>query len=234
MAKHNLCLLIGNSRWHWGIYQNKEWNLNSKVINQKNIHNNDLSSILWAAVGEIPLSTNLNDKKRILTENIPIINFPKWIGVDRALAAYAAISRFTINSRSDNLLIVDAGTVMSLTLINKNGTFLGGQLIPGMKTQISAMINNTKNLNGSNLIKVPKELFPKDTISAMHKGVAQAIIGAINLASENNKNQIVLTGGDGKTIYQEISKYNQNSIYIPHLALNGLVELLEKKHPIAN
>ena len=42
--------------------------------------------------------------------------------------------------------IVDAGTILSLNRITYQGEFIGGQLVPGLSLQLSAMAKGTQNL----------------------------------------------------------------------------------------
>ena len=47
---------------------------------------------------------------------------------------------------SRGLLLVDAGTVLSLTRVTADGCFGGGQLIPGYRLQLQAMADANPRL----------------------------------------------------------------------------------------
>ena len=222
MEQKIIYLLIGNSRWHFVKIKNKKRQFFDATYNSK--FKSEISdNTIWASVGNIPRDILLNPKKELKTSNIPLIKFPENIGVDRALASYATISLFDLKNENKNFLIVDAGTVLSLTLISNEGEFLGGQLIPGIKSQFEIMKINTQNLKNTQLGKLPNELFPKQTNQAMHKGIIQSLIGSIFLASSSKNNIIVLTGGDSQIIHDELSKLNINTILKKNLILEAMI-----------
>ena len=191
-------LLIGNSRWHWA--QRGEGGL------RVDHGDSDPGRIgtdppIWAAVGPVPHQLVGHQDLRIRLEDVPLPKAPPWLGVDRALGAWMAwrCSQKRQLDCSRGLLLVDAGTVLSLTRVSADGCFAGGQLLPGYRLQLQAMAEGTVGLPSvleHPHVGVPKEIFPEETAAAMQRGVLQALLATIAVAQENSQGLLWLCGGD--------------------------------------
>ena len=118
-------LLIGNSRWHWAERHQTQWRFDHTPPDQQRLGSEPL---VWAAVGPIPAQlVDGPGRPRIQLQNIPLAGCPPWLGVDRALGAWEAWRREQRSgSTADRgLLLADAGTVLSLTLLDGGGRFQG-------------------------------------------------------------------------------------------------------------
>ena len=92
--KSNRCyLLIGNSRWHWAIEQAEKWDFFHTIPNLQKLSSQEITLVAWAAVGPIPQSASFRNAKRLVTKDIPIKKLPHWVGIDRALASWAALKK---------------------------------------------------------------------------------------------------------------------------------------------
>ncbi|MFM9073711.1 MAG: type III pantothenate kinase, partial [Cyanobium sp.] len=113
-------LLIGNSRWHWAERTAggslRGWD------GAPDFMDGEVSSppLAWAAVGPVPSSPRLPMDRRVSLADVPLAGCPPWLGVDRALAGWEAWRTLKLG-----VLVVDAGTVLSLTLVDGGGTFRG-------------------------------------------------------------------------------------------------------------
>jgi type III pantothenate kinase len=90
----------------------------------------------WAAVGPVPVQlTSAALERRITLRDVPLAGCPPWLGVDRAIGAWAGWTRSLDLSLdlSSGLLLVDAGTVLSITVLSPGGEFVGGQLVPWLQ-----------------------------------------------------------------------------------------------------
>jgi pantothenate kinase type III len=63
---------------------------------------------------------------RLRVEDVPLAGAPSWLGIDRALAGWEAWRQ-----TGGPVLVVDAGTVLSLTRVDGEGRFQGGRLMAG-------------------------------------------------------------------------------------------------------
>ena len=219
-------LLIGNSRWHWAIKKADSWHFFHTLPDLQIINTLDNPLSAWAAVGPIPKRLLMNNSKRIEINDVPLQKSPTWLGVDRALAGWGAFKKAkSSNTHSSGILVADAGTVMSLTRITAKGEFAGGQLIPGLRLQLSAMAYGTQNLNDPGSPSTSTKQFPINTAEAMRRGCLQALVGAIILAQKETNMPIWLCGGDAPVLMQELRKRNTHAVHHPNLVLEGMVDI---------
>ena len=130
---------------------------------------------------------------------VPIKNYyrhPKQLGQDRLLAAYAASMLYTAP-----LIVIDSGTAITLDLISRNKTYLGGLILPGMDISLDALKEKTALLPRIKLSQ-PKGLIGRDTknsiLSGIVFGVSASIKELINRIKQRiGKNTAVIgTGGN--------------------------------------
>ena len=219
-------LLIGNTRLHWAINKNSSYKFSHTLVNDSLPKNIDFKKLIWASVGTYP-TNNLLQKNQVTLKDINLKRMPHFIGIDRALACFAALSMFK-SKLSKNLLIVDLGTTVSITKIDNQGNILGGQLFPGFTTQLKSMEQSTKNLVFPSKLFIPNNNFEILTMNAMLKGVYNSITGAINIAFDSKKDILILCGGDSNLIGNSLKKEIKNFIIEPNLVMYGMI-LLNKK-----
>ena len=219
-------LLIGNTRLHWAVNKNSSYKFSNTLVNDSLPKNIDLKKLIWASVGKYP-TNNLLKKNQVTIKDINLINMPHFIGIDRALACFAALIMFKSKS-SRNLLIVDLGTTVSITKIDHQGNILGGQLFPGFTTQLKSMEQSTKNLVSPNKLYIPNNKFEISTMDAMLRGVYNSITGAINISFDRTKDILILCGGDANLIGNSLKKEIKNFIIEPNLVMHGMIFLNKK------
>ena len=56
-------MLIGNSRWHWAIEKQGQWNFIHTEPDLKHLQEDDTPVITWAAVGPYPIHSLLTENK---------------------------------------------------------------------------------------------------------------------------------------------------------------------------
>ena len=219
-------LLIGNTRLHWAVNKNSSYKFSNTLVNDSLPKNIDLKKLIWASVGKYP-TNNLLKKNQVTIKDINLINMPHFIGIDRALACFAALIMFKSKS-SRNLLIVDLGTTVSITKIDHQGNILGGQLFPGFTTQLKSMEQSTKNLVSPNKLYIPNNKFEISTMDAMLRGVYNSITGAINISFDRTKDILILCGGDANLIGNTLKQEINNIIIEPNLVMHGMIFLNKK------
>ena len=136
------------------------------------------------------------------------VKFPERVGIDRLLAARGAHGR--ANSRS--AIVIDAGTAITIDLLDQTGCFHGGAIMPGIGLQFHSLHQETDRLP-----RLPIERFAEDdaypgknTESAIASGVVNSVVGAIervvtSVASSTASPTIFLTGGDAGLISTKLS-----------------------------
>ena len=191
-------LLIGNSRWHWAQQHDKGVRFDHGDPDPGRI---GTDPPIWAAVGPVPEQLMAHQDLRIRLEDVPLPQAPPWLGVDRALGAWMAwrCSQERKLDCSRGLLLVDAGTVMSLTRVTADGCFGGGQLIPGYRLQLRAMAEGTVGLPSTpepSDNDASQEVFPQQTVAAMQRGALEAMLASIAAAQKHAQGLLWICGGD--------------------------------------
>ena len=220
-------LLIGNSRWHWAQRQGNTVRIEHGPPDPARIGTNPP---VWAAVGPVPEPLMAHQDLRIRLEDVPLPKAPPWLGVDRALGAWMAW-RHSQQQQLDcsrGLLLVDAGTVLSLTRVTADGCFGGGQLIPGYRLQLRAMAEGTVGLPSTPELpdsEVAQEVFPQQTVAAMQRGVLQALLATIAVAQQNSKGLLWICGGDAELLQHHWSGATELLQLEGDLQLQALLDL---------
>ena len=191
-------LLIGNSRWHWAQRCEEGVRVDHGDPDPGRI---GADPPIWAAVGPVPDQLRAHQDRRIRLDDVPLPKAPPWLGVDRALGAWMAwrCSQDRQLDCSRGLLLVDAGTVLSLSRVGPDGCFAGGQLLPGFRLQLKAMAEGTVGLPSlleQPSLDVPQEMFPTQTVAAMQRGVLQAMLATIAVAQKHAQGLLWICGGD--------------------------------------
>ena len=214
-------LLVGNSRLHWAKYSKNQSKFFHTKKEQKVPKNIDLNQLIWASVGKLP-NFLLKKENEIKTKDIQLSNLPDYFGIDRALACLAAL-KIIKNPLKKDLLIADFGTILSITKLNSNGSIIGGQLIPGLLTQLKSMEQNTKNLKVPKKYEVPTKDFLINTEEAILKGVINSLTGVIKNSFNPLKDILITCGGDSQFISKSLETNNKNIINAPNLVMEGMI-----------
>lgn len=227
-------LLVGNSRWHWAEAGPDGLSIRHRPAAESIQEHRAGPPAIWAAVGRLPAGWPAAAPGRVMTGDVPLQAMPAWLGVDRALAAWMAWCQ-----TGEPVLVADAGTVLSLTRVDRNGRFAGGRLMAGLSLQLRAMAAGTAALPEAPSPQqfaalMTRVLWPQDTAAAMAAGVMQGLAAALAAALRQCRQdlsgcRLVLTGGDAATLLplvQELHDGGERELRLePDLALRGLVAL---------
>lgn len=154
--------------------------------------------------------------------------YPKFnnLGIDRWLAVLAAEQSYP----NEDLVIVDAGTAMTIDFLTADKKHLGGWIVPGLDLMKSSIIERAPKVFGEE--KVLQEQFGTDTPSAVFNGCLFTCIGSIQLAAtfltEQTKRpvKLLLTGGNS---FQLAKSLKQQNYVDPFLVFKGLNRFLTDK-----
>lgn len=150
----------------------------------------------------------------------------KNLGIDRWLAVLAADTIYP----KTNIVIVDAGTAMTIDFLSAEKKHLGGWIIPGLDLMKSSIIEKASKVFCGE--KVAKERFGTDTPSAVSNGCLFTCVGAIELAASflteksTTPIKILITGGNGQELSELINQENKRD---EHLVFKGLNRFLTDK-----
>ena len=149
---------------------------------------------------------------------------PKEVGADLVAASAGAYSKYNKSS-----VIVDLGTASKILYVEKN-MLKGAIIMPGVKTSMKSLVNNTALLPSIEMA-VPKNVLGTNTIDAMQSGVtygvAASIDGLVRKIKKEVKDDFILigTGGLSKLI---IPLCEEEFILDPNLILDGLLYIYHK------
>ncbi len=119
---------------------------------------------------------------------------PEKVGIDRLLNAVAAIARVPARTPA---VIIDAGSAVTVDLVDAEGTFRGGSIFPGLLLmaralhQFTAQLPLVEDFDGH-------DLPGRKTAAAIRAGVYHAVCGGIDRLVEQLAEpgaRIILAGG---------------------------------------
>lgn len=115
---------------------------------------------------------------------------PREVGADRivnAVAAYEMYKRSTI--------IIDFGTATTFCAISKNGNYLGGNIVPGIRISSDALFERAAKLPRVELEK-PDTLICKNTVTSMQAGIIYGYTGQVEYIIKKMKEEMKQLGED--------------------------------------
>lgn len=177
--------------------------------------NNTIKSALKFAYGIEPLFVGPGVKTGI---NIHC-DSPSSVGTDLISASVAA--NFIFGSP---VLVIDLGTSTNMIVIDKNGTFIGVSILPGVNTSLSALTNSTAQLPQISL-EDPRNVIGKNTVDSMKSGIIFGSASAIDGMIERIKDELgydlslLATGAFAHAI---IPNCKHNIVIDENLVLKGL------------
>ena len=144
---------------------------------------------------------------------------PSSVGADLICTSVAA--HFIYGSPA---LIIDMGTATKMTVVDKNGAFIGASIMPGVMMGLSALADKTAQLPKVSL-DTPGSVIAKNTADCMKSGIiygnASMIDGMIERVKSEMKDDlsVYITGGSAPLIFP----YCKSKMTLDvNLALKGL------------
>lgn len=150
------------------------------------------------------------------------IENPHQVGADLVAASVAALRAY-----QPPLIVVDMGTATTMTVVNEEGTLIGGCIAPGVKNSLDALTERTALLPGLQLDQ-PKKVIGRNTTDCMRSGVmlgaACMLDGMVQRmeAELGSKTTVIATGGLARFV---IPMCKTPIIYDRDLLLKGLAAL---------
>lgn len=158
--------------------------------------------------------------------NIKIDN-PAQLGADLVAGAVGALDAYTTPC-----VVIDMGTASTISVLDKNGSFLGGIIAAGVRLTLKALAENTAQLSSIN-IEAPQSVIGANTTESMQSGLVYGTASMIDGLLERIEEElgetptVVATGGLSKEI---ITHCRSNIIYNENLLLDGLRVIYEKNN----
>lgn len=175
----------------------------------------DSSAIDGAIISSVvPSLTNvLSEAVRKIIEKTPLVVGPgvktglsvrmdnqRQVGSDLIVDAVAGLAEY-----GAPLIIIDMGTATTLSVIDKDRNYIGGQILPGLRLSMEALASGAAQLFNVGL-EPPKQVIGKNTSDCMKSGIvignAACIDGMIDRTIEElgYPARVIATGGLSKVV----------------------------------
>jgi type III pantothenate kinase len=195
----------GDLRWHIGSVQRS---VSSTLIDW--LRGQNVQHITLLASFDLPLRATLPR--------------PDMVGIDRLLGAVAANRLRSVDRPA---IVVDLGTAITVDLVDADGAFAGGAILPGIGLSARALHAFTDLLPELQMqaLAEPPAALGTDTIAAMRAGIYWGAVGGVRhlidlLARQLPRPpQVFLTGGAAPAVAHLIAPDAQ---YQAHLVLAGI------------
>lgn len=154
-----------------------------------------------------------------------LMDNPRSVGSDMIVNSVGALKE-----HEPPIIIVEMGTATTMSVIDKDGRYIGGAILPGLRVSMDTMSSSTAQLPRISL-DTPKKVIGKNTIDCMRSGIIYgnaAMIDGMLTKIETELGQkatIIATGGIAKVILPLCS---HEIIYDGALLMKGLLALYEK------
>lgn len=153
------------------------------------------------------------------------IDDPATLGADLLVGAVAAVDKV-----GAPCIVWDLGTATTVSVVDKNGAYRGGAILPGVATGLDSLTARTSMLPGIS-VEAPERVIGTNTVACLRSGAVYgnaATIDGMNeriMAELGYDAPVVATGGLGG----EIVPFCRIPVtYVEELLLNGLRILYEK------
>ena len=194
----------------------------SVIQSAKQQFNNELTAALQSPV--VWLGNN-----KQLPLHIPYEN-PDALGADRIADMIYAHCAYP----DENVIIVDAGTTITIDYLHHGATFRGGAILPGPSTQLKSLHAHTDQLPELDFSNPDSEFPGRSTAACIHGGVRYGTAGAVSLIVDqyrlldSDPCQVIATGGAWPYLKHIVSF---EARHIPEMTMAGCALYYTLLHP---
>jgi type III pantothenate kinase len=259
-----LALAIGNSRYHWAWFLNTElqasWDTNYLTTAQiEGLASGDRDRIFWEilppnVIGSIdrerseidlipiyfcsvvPSQTEiwqcLKQVRQINLADIPLLNLYPTLGIDRALTLLGAGENYGYPA-----LVIDGGTALTLTGVDRDRALVGGAILPGLRLQFRSLTLGTAALPEVMLPDRLPQRWSDRTEGAIASGILHVTSAGIRDFIDDwwrlfPDSQVLFTGGDGEALATYLramlfSGFGKNILVDRQLIFKGFSAILK-------
>lgn len=138
---------------------------------------------------------------------------PSKLGADRWLAMLAAY-----NKHRKAVLVIDAGSAVTIDIVDDHGYHLGGYILPGTSLMAKSLRRGTKNVK-VDIVDTPSLVLATTTEDAVIKGSLLSLVSTIKTVAISHPFKLVITGGSALAILKHLE---MDIDFVPDLVLDGL------------
>lgn len=155
-----------------------------------------------------------------------IMDNPKTVGSDMIVDAVAAIHEYP-----KPIVVIDMGTATTMSVLDREGTYIGGAIIPGLRLSMDALSAQAAQLPFIDLREPPARLIGTNTVDCMRSGAilgCAAMLDGLAGRVEEELGEpvtVVATGG----LMSTVLPYCRRTVhYEEDLLLTGLLRLYQR------
>ena len=163
----------------------------------------------------------------IMASVVPPLNAPISSAVKKITGKKPLLVGSGMKTYEGPIIIADMGTATTLDVVDHDGNYIGGVILPGVKVALNSLVSNTAQLPRISF-DVPKRAIGKNTIECMRNGImlgnAAMLDGLIDrmTAELGEPATLIATGGMARFITPLCT---HKITYDPDLLLRGLMIL---------
>ena len=156
--------------------------------------------------------------------NIKMDN-PASVGTDLIVNAVGALSQY-----KPPFLVILMGTATTISVIDKNGSYIGGTIMPGVEVALESLVENTAQLPQIR-IKDNGHVIGKNTVECMQNGVTLGAAASVDGLIDRIEEELgytttgIVTGIFGQRVVKYMKK---KVIYDEKISLLGLKAIYDK------
>ncbi len=143
---------------------------------------------------------------------------PEQLGADRWIAMIGAAA-----SPIGSICLVDAGTAITVDVVDAAGAHLGGIILPGISLMQESLFERTGDIGRfaqRERSDAAEAGLGRGTLAAVHHGALHAAAGAVrSVCSARHVDQLLITGGDAELLLPLLADFAPE--HRPHLVLEG-------------
>ena len=139
---------------------------------------------------------------------------PETLGVDRWLAVLAAF-----NKTGRAAIVVDAGSALTLDIVDSGGVHQGGYIVPGLRLLQSSLWQGTDQVKVDQSGSVHRPNPGATTEEAVSHGCILMLVALIERLAAEQSAELIITGGDALLLKNQLTLKATHS---PDLVLDGL------------
>ena len=231
-----LTLDAGNTRLKWGVAQDERWLVQDALPLQNivtlpgllpdrpdlaviaNVAGDDVAQALQDVVAALAGPACWVTARRQQCGITSAYDDPEQLGADRWAARIGAWYLHRGPS-----LVVNSGTATTIDVLDANGVFQGGLILPGLELMHTSLARNTAQLK-----QQPGSVraLPHNTADAIASGCLQAQLGAVQRMfrhlGDDPAAQCLISGGAGRILFEHIDLPRR---LVPNLVLEGLARI---------
>lgn len=250
MPMHLLAITVGNTRTRFAIFDDGVMDGDDIIENVRYTQLTEKLRAAWQRIAEWPdaavllasvnpplaerledfISEQLKARLQRVERDVPVpigrqLDPEAMVGEDRLLNAAAAYDVL-----QQAVVVVDAGTAITVDFVDGVGTFHGGAIAPGAALMLSALHEHTAQLPQVTPAR-PPEPIGHNTVDAMRSGMYHGLRGMVKELLEQYAEvagaypMIVATGGDAALLFEGDELIDRIA---PHLTLLGLAVTWKK------